>query len=83
MLQPTQQAAGLSYLDCHGLLGWVDHACACAVVEVDVRHLNALGQGVGVDGKVVVLSADLHTTCSPSTGTPQQCRPVSCAKQLN
>lgn len=47
-------------LDGHGLLGWVDHASAGAVVQVDVRHLNTLWQRRGVDGKVVVLRADLN-----------------------
>jgi hypothetical protein len=46
-------------LDGHRLLGGVHHACAGAVVEVDVCDLHAAGQRVGVDCEVVVLCRDL------------------------
>mmetsp|Transcript_25397 Transcript_25397/g.55218 ORF Transcript_25397/g.55218 Transcript_25397/m.55218 type:complete len:438 (-) Transcript_25397:123-1436(-) len=47
-------------LDGHRLLVGPHHAGAGAVVEVDVGHLHARGEGLGVHGVVVVLSADLH-----------------------
>jgi hypothetical protein len=46
------------------LHGGVHHARAGAVVEVDVGHLHALGEGRRVDGEVVVLCADLYPPCA-------------------
>mmetsp|Transcript_28396 Transcript_28396/g.62411 ORF Transcript_28396/g.62411 Transcript_28396/m.62411 type:complete len:214 (-) Transcript_28396:1040-1681(-) len=47
-------------LDGHGLLLLVHHACACAVIQVDVGHLHTSWQSLGVHCEVVVLGADLN-----------------------
>jgi len=36
------------------------HPLAAAIIEVDMGHLDRFGQGIGVDGEIVIVRTDLN-----------------------
>src|SRR5688572_30190095 len=44
--------------------GFVSQPGDCVVVEVDMRHLNFSGKGVGVDSEAVIVRCDLDLSGS-------------------